>query len=49
MIIRMFVLLLTLVLVALTQSPGVSAQKGSKMYRFGWVGVYGAYSVASDL
>jgi putative ABC transport system substrate-binding protein len=39
MIIRIVVLLLTLVLVALTQSPGVSAQKGSKMYRFGWVSV----------
>jgi putative tryptophan/tyrosine transport system substrate-binding protein len=39
MTIRIIAPLLTLVLVALTQSPGVSAQKGSKMYRFGWVSV----------
>ena len=37
MIIRIVVLLLTLVLAALTQSPGVSAQTGSKVYRLGWV------------
>jgi putative tryptophan/tyrosine transport system substrate-binding protein len=37
MSVRIVVLLLTLVLAALTQSPGVSAQKGSKMYRLGWV------------
>ena len=37
MTVRIVVLLLTLVLAALTQSPGVSAQKGSKMYRLGWV------------
>jgi hypothetical protein len=37
MAVRIVVLLLTLVLAALTQSPGVSAQKGSKMYRLGWV------------
>jgi ABC-type uncharacterized transport system substrate-binding protein len=37
MTVRIVVLLLTLVLAALTQSPGVSAQKGSKMHRLGWV------------
>ncbi len=36
MSVRIVVLLLTLVLAALTQSPGVSAQKASKMYRLGW-------------
>jgi len=37
MSVRIVVLLLTLVLAALTQSPGVSAQTGSKVYRLGWV------------
>jgi putative ABC transport system substrate-binding protein len=37
MTVRIVVLLLTLVLAALTQPPGVSAQTGSKVYRLGWV------------
>jgi ABC-type uncharacterized transport system substrate-binding protein len=37
MTVRIVVLLLTLVLAALTQPPGVSAQTGSKVYRIGWV------------
>jgi hypothetical protein len=37
MTIRIVVLVLTLMLAALTQSPGVSAQKGSKVYRLGFV------------
>jgi putative tryptophan/tyrosine transport system substrate-binding protein len=39
---RIVVLLLTLVLPALTQSPGVSAQTGSKVYRLGWVSLFPA-------
>ena len=42
MTIRIVVLLLTLVLAALTQPPGVSAQTGSKVYRFGWVSLFPA-------
>ena len=37
MTIRIIALLLTLLLAGLTQAPGASAQKGSKMYRLGWV------------
>ena len=42
MTLRIVVLLLTLVLPALTQSPGVSAQTGSKVYRLGWVSLFPA-------
>jgi len=35
MTIRIVVLVLTLVLAGLTQSPGVSAQKAGKVYQFG--------------
>ena len=42
MALRIVVLLLTLVLPALTQSPGVSAQTGSKVYRLGWVSLFPA-------
>ena len=42
MTIRTIALLLTLMLAALTQSPGVSAQIGSKVYRLGWVSLFPA-------
>ena len=42
MTLRIVVLLLTLLLPALTQSPGVSAQTGSKVYRLGWVSLFPA-------
>jgi putative ABC transport system substrate-binding protein len=42
MTIRIVVLLLPLVLAALTQPPGVSAQTGSKVYRLGWVSLFPA-------
>jgi putative tryptophan/tyrosine transport system substrate-binding protein len=42
MTVRIVVLLLTLVLAALTQPPGVSAQTGSKVYRLGWVSLFPA-------
>jgi putative tryptophan/tyrosine transport system substrate-binding protein len=39
MTVRIVVLLLALVLALLMQPPDVPAQKGNKMYRFGWVSV----------
>jgi putative ABC transport system substrate-binding protein len=37
---RTLALLLTLLLTAMAQSPAASAQKSSKVYRFGWVAVF---------
>jgi putative tryptophan/tyrosine transport system substrate-binding protein len=40
MTIRIVVLFLALLFAGLTESPGASAQKAGKVYRFGWVAVF---------
>jgi len=47
MTIPVIALVLTLLLAGLTQAPGASAQKGSKMYRLGWVSLITAPTQSS--